>query len=120
MGVPLASVAGMLARKLPFAVLAAFAIVASACTGETASGDEQAAGDESEVKVDTRAPAARRQYDANVAFAMGYAPRCTKSTSGRKRVLLTGFGRFMDVQSNATGLIINTLLPATAYPETFP
>ena len=111
----------MLARHLPFAVLAAAALCASACTSETAPDDGgPVAGEENEVKVDTRTPAARRQYDANVAFAMGYAPRCAPSTSGRPRVLVTGFGRFMTIENNATGRIISTLVPDAHYPETQP
>jgi pyrrolidone-carboxylate peptidase len=111
----------MLARRLPFAVLGAVALFASACTSETASEDDgPVAGDESEVKVDTRTPAARRQYDANVAFAMGYAPRCAPSASGRPRVLVTGFGRFMNIENNATGRIVSTVVPAARYPETQP
>ena len=110
----------MLVRHLPFAVLAAAALCASACTSETAPDDEPVAGEENEVKVDTRTPAARRQYDANVAFATGYAPRCAPSTSGRPRVLVTGFGRFMTIENNATGRIISTLVPDAHYPETQP
>lgn len=111
----------MLARRLPFVLLAATALLASACTSETSSEDDgPVAGDENEVKVDTRTPAARRQYDANVAFATGYTPRCTPSASGRPRVLVTGFGRFMSVENNATGRIISTLVPEARYPETQP
>jgi pyrrolidone-carboxylate peptidase len=111
----------MLARRLPFALLAAAALLASACTSETASEDDgPVAGDENEVKVDTRTPAARRQYDANVAFATGYTSRCTPSASGRPRVLVTGFGRFMTIENNATGRIISTLVPEARYPETQP
>jgi hypothetical protein len=111
----------MLARHLPFALLTATALLASACTSETTSGDDgPVAGDENEVKVDTRTPAARRQYDANVAFATGYAPRCTRSANGRPRVLVTGFGRFMNIENNATGRIISTLVRDAHYPETQP
>jgi hypothetical protein len=109
----------MLARHVSLALLAGAALLATACTSET-SGDEEAAGDESEVKVDTRTPAARRQYDANVAFEMGYAPRCTRNTSGRPRVLLTGFGRFMSIGNNATGRLVSTVVPDAHYPQTFP
>ncbi len=111
----------MLVRHLPLAVLAAVALCASACTSETAPDDDGAvAGEENEVKVDTRTPAARRQYDANVAFATGYAPRCARNASGRPRVLVTGFGRFMSIENNATGRIISTLVPGAHYPETQP
>ena len=111
----------MLARHLSVALVTAAALLASGCATETASeDDEPVSGDENEVKVDTRTPAARRQYDANVAFAMGYAPRCTRSANGRPRVLVTGFGRFMNIENNATGRIVSTLVPAAQYPETLP
>ena len=35
-------------------------------------------------------------------------------------MLLTGFGRFMGIEDNATGRIISTLIPAAPYPETTP
>ncbi len=69
------------------------------------------------VTLDTRSPAARAQYDADVAFAVAYRPRCT-TRSGRPRVLITAFGRFLDNPSNATGLIVNALVPSVAYPYT--
>ena len=111
----------MLLRHLLFAAVTTAAIFASGCASETTSSDgEPVAGDESEVKVDTRTPAARRQYDANVSFAMGYAPRCSRNASGRPRVLVTGFGRFMNIENNATGRILSTLVPDAHYPETVP
>ena len=110
----------MLARRLVLGAFAAAVLFASGCASEAPArdGDEAIGGDESEVKVDTRTPAARRQYDANVSFAMGYAPRCTRNASGRPRVLVTGFGRFMNIDNNATGRIVSTLVPAAHYPET--
>jgi hypothetical protein len=91
------------------------------CASDT-SGDESVAGDENEVKVDTRTPAARRQYDANVAFATSYKAKCAAAgaPTGRPRVLLTGFGRFMSIGDNATGRIVSTVVPAAHYPETIP
>lgn len=111
----------MLGGKARFTILACAALSLSACASESESG-EPVAGDENEVKVDTRTPAARRQYDANVAFANGYTPRCTAGApaSGRPRVLLTGFGRFMSIGDNATGRIVSTVIPAARYPETTP
>jgi hypothetical protein len=96
--------------------------VALSCAGErstdtTSGADANAAEDD--VKVDTRGRLAREQYDANVAFALGYTPRCT-STGAPKRVLLTGFGRFLDISDNATGRILADLVPGAAYPETSP
>ncbi len=111
----------MVARQALFALLGVAALSLSACAGETGS-DEVVAGDENEVKVDTRTPAARRQYDANVAFATSYKPRCAKpaTPTGHPRVLLTGFGRFMSIGDNATGRIVSAVIPAARYPETAP
>ena len=69
------------------------------------------------VTLDTSSAAARAQYDADVAFATAYRPRCT-ARSGRPRVLVTGFGRFLDNPSNATGLVVHALVPAVPYPFT--
>ena len=74
---------------------------------------------EDDVKVDTSTKLARAQYDANVAFGKGYKARC-KSTGAKKRVLLTGFGRFMTVTDNATGRMLASLVPGAQYPETSP
>jgi hypothetical protein len=110
------------AREVLFAILGCAALSLSACASETNGDDEVVAGDENEVKVDTRTPAARRQYDANVDFATSYKARCAAAgpPSGRPRVLLTGFGRFMSIGDNATGRIVNTVIPAAHYPETTP
>ncbi|MDB4945521.1 MAG: hypothetical protein JWP97_5055 [Labilithrix sp.] len=83
-----------------------------------APADEPIADASDEVKVDTRSPAARAQYDANVSFANDYVARCTKTNSGRPRVLVTGFGRFMSINDNATGRIVAKLVPGAKYPET--
>ena len=72
---------------------------------------------EDAVTVDTSSPAARAQYDANVAFALGYRARCAPR-AGRRRVLVTGFGRFLDNPTNATGRIVSTLVPEAHYPVT--
>lgn len=112
----------MLARKVLFTILAGAALSLSACATESGADDEPVAGDENEVKVDTRTPAARRQYDANVAFATSYKAQCSSAhpTTGRPRVLLTGFGRFMSIGDNATGRIVSTVVPAAHYPLTTP
>ncbi len=86
------------------------------CASET--DDRSGTDDDNEVKVDTRTAEARRQYDANVAFANAYVPRCRTSDAGRPRVLVTGFGRFMSINDNATGRIVSTLVPTARYPET--
>lgn len=108
----------MLARAtLPsLLVLAAGALSLGACASD--AGDRAITGDDDEVKVDTRTPAARRQYDANVAFATSYVPRCTREETGHPRVLITGFGRFLSITNNATGRIVSTVVPSAAYPET--
>lgn len=69
------------------------------------------------MKVDTSSPLGRAQYDANLAFAKSYKPRCAPKTPGRPRVIVTGFGRFMSVDNNATGRMVSAL-SGVAYPET--
>lgn len=99
----------------PLFVFAALAI--AACTaGE--SEEDSTGEDSNEVRVDTRSPEARRQYDANVAFASSYVARCTRGPAERPRVLVTGFGRFMSIENNATGRIIAALVPNATYPRT--
>ncbi len=99
------------------AALSTGALVATSGCATEAPDD---ASSEASVTVDTSTPAARRQYDANVAFATSYAPRCVRSTARthRPRVLVTGFGRFMTVRNNATGRIVSALVPQAAYPDT--
>jgi pyrrolidone-carboxylate peptidase len=88
-----------------------------ACAVASDEGDTDSSEDA--VKVDTSSPQARAQYDANLAFAKSYKPRCTPSNdTTRPRVLVTGFGRFMSVTNNATGRIMNALVPDAKYPET--
>lgn len=70
------------------------------------------------VTVDTSTKLARQQYDAEVAFASNYQPRCT-AAGNRPRVLVSGFGRFQDVLDNASGRIVASL-GGFAYPETSP
>jgi len=92
-----------------------------ACSAETdASDDDPSLSEENAVRVDTSSPAARAQYDANVAFVNGYRPACTAARSGKKRVLVTGFGRFQSITDNATGRMVAGLVPGLAYPETAP
>lgn len=95
------------------------AIALGACAAETDGAGEPT--EEPEVKVDTRSPTARKQYDANVAFALGYKARCpAPSGAKRPRVLVTGFGRFGSIADNATGRIVSTLVPEARYPMTTP
>lgn len=76
--------------------------------------------DDDDVKIDTSSADARRQYDVNVAFATGYRSRCLPLLQGstRPRVLLTGFGRFLQVTDNATGRLVSHLVPSARYPQT--
>lgn len=91
-------------------------LVLAGCAADATPNAET--DEDNEVKVDTRSPEARRQYDANVAFATSYTPRCVRSGEDRPRVLVTGFGRFMSIANNATGRIVSTLVPDAPYPET--
>jgi pyrrolidone-carboxylate peptidase len=98
--------------------LAGFLGVVAASVGCASESDLTTVDDD--ITVDTSTPEARRQYDANVGFATRYTARCASALpqSGRPRVLLTGFGRFMSIANNATGRIISTLVPNATYPET--
>jgi pyrrolidone-carboxylate peptidase len=107
----------MLMRSLLPALFAGLA--AALAVGCAADAADEEAFLEDAVTVDTSTPLARAQYDANVDFARRYVPTC-KPTSGRKRVLVTGFGRFLDISENATGRVVSTLLPAAKYPMTAP
>jgi len=102
-----------IARTL--AALALLPLAACALDGTDATGEEDDA-----VTVDTSTPGARAQYDANVAFAQGYTPRCKPQSNGHKRAIVTGFGRFLYVSENATGRVVSTLVPAAKYPSTTP
>jgi hypothetical protein len=101
---------------MPRIVLLAAAL-AIGCAAERAEDSEDDLSiDADSVVIDTSDPAARAQYDANVTFATRYTARCTKTT-GRPRVLVTGFGRFLDNETNATGQLVSSLAGAT-YPRT--
>jgi pyrrolidone-carboxylate peptidase len=82
-------------------------LLGCASEGETAEDD---------VRLDTTSKLARAQYDANVEFANRYRSTCA-ATSG-PRVLVTGFGRFMSIEDNATGRIVSALVPSARYPAT--
>lgn len=101
------------------AAAAALAILAVGCAPATSDSESS----EDAITVDTSTPRARRQYDANVAFATSYVPKCVRSaarSSEGPRVLVTGFGRFMNIGDNATGRIVSALVPEARYPETAP
>jgi pyrrolidone-carboxylate peptidase len=87
------------------------------CAAERAEeADDEMTIDRDAVVIDTSDPAARAQYDANVKFATNYVARC-KKTVGRPRVMVTGFGRFLDNETNATGELVSSLVGAK-YPRT--
>jgi pyrrolidone-carboxylate peptidase len=100
------------------ALAAAFALSLAGC----GAAEEPAAAEEipeaDAVTVDTSDPAARAQYDANVSFALRYRARCTPSGAARPRVLLTGFGRFLDNGVNVSGQVVSALVPGMRYPTT--
>jgi hypothetical protein len=108
-----------MSRALLVFGFAAFALAACAADADAPSGEETT-DDSNEVRVDTRSPEARRQYDANVAFASSYAARCQRGPAERPRVLVTGFGRFMAIANNATGRIVSELVTSAPYPTTWP
>lgn len=102
-------------------VVALLALALAACAAEDADvATDDGVTDAPEVKVDTSSPTARRQYDANAAFALGYKARCPRGATKRPRVLVTGFGRFQSIADNATGRIVSTMVPEARYPETTP
>lgn len=95
------------------------AVLAGLLTGCTAQ-DDAPSTDEGEVRIDTTGDTERAQYDAAVDFVTNYQPRCTKPRAdGVKRVLISGYGRFMSNRNNATGRIVSALA-GLAYPETNP
>lgn len=71
--------------------------------------------------VDTQRELAWRQYLANVQFAQTYKAICQPTERGkneirRQRVLVTGFGRFIENRENASGRIVSSLVPGLEYP----
>ena len=76
---------------------------------------------EDDVIVSTKTEAEWRQYVANVEFVESYRASCVRPDDGvRPRVLVTGFGRFLENRENATGRIVSRIVPGLAYPETAP
>ncbi|MEO6420402.1 MAG: hypothetical protein ABIP39_13380, partial [Polyangiaceae bacterium] len=92
-------------------------LLAAMLTGCALDGTVDPDASEDAVVVDTKSPLARAQYDANVAFANKYQASC-KSAGKNPRVLVVGFGRFLDNDNNATGRIVEKLVPAAVYPAT--
>ena len=94
-------------------------VAGAGCAANVDDPQGDVGSSEDSVKVDTSSPLGRAQYDANLAFAKGYKPRCAPRTAGRPRVIVTGFGRFMSITNNATGRMVSSL-SGVAYPETTP
>lgn len=99
-------------------LLAGAALALSAC----ATDGEDVAADEGAVTLDTASAEARAQYDANVAYALEYTPRCAPGPTGRPRVVVVGFGRFKSssgvvVNDNASGRVVSALVPEARYPD---
>lgn len=109
---------------MPLALLCAlgFPAIALGCVVAHHEGvDEANDVSTDEIVVDTSTPAARAQYDADVGFATSYVSRCGKpsaSAPSRPRVLVTGFGRFLENETNATGQMVSRLVPGGRYPLT--
>lgn len=100
--------------------LVCFLMLVAAC-----GGDAHSASDEQNVAVDTELEHAWAQYLANFDFAHNYQPVCTMpedsgTEARRPRVLVTGYGRFGDIQHNATGQMVAELLDSLEYPITAP
>lgn len=74
------------------------------------------------MRLNTTSQLARAQLRANRAFAEAYVPQASPVTSSprRPRVVVSGFGRFSDKVTNATGLMVGRLLPGLDYPFTEP
>jgi hypothetical protein len=106
-------------RALAASVALTLLTSVAGCAASTDNEVDEVGNAEDSVKVDTSSPRARAQYDANLAFAKSYKPHCTGAASGRPRVIVTGFGRFMSVTNNATGRMVSAL-SGVAYPETEP
>jgi len=75
----------------------------------------------SDVIVRTETEEEWAQYVANVDFATSYVPACSFTDDGqRPRVLVTGFGRFLENEENATGRMLSQWVPGLEYPLTTP
>lgn len=98
----------MLARHL-LRSLVLLPLLLGGCAGENASS-------ESDVRVDTKSALARKQYDANVAFANTYRSRCNAAAPG-KHVIVMGYGRFQDVTDNTAGRLVE-IVSGAKYPLT--
>jgi pyrrolidone-carboxylate peptidase len=75
--------------------------------------------DDTDVVIRTQTEEEWAQYVANFEFASAYQPTCFADPySDRPRVIVTGFGRFLENTENATGRMVSHLVPGLEYPET--
>lgn len=91
--------------------VSALAVSFAGCDSETDTQD-------SDVIVNTESEAQWAQYVRNVEFAEGYVPTCSAYGGSHPRVLVTGFGRFLENAENATGRMVSHLVPSLTYPLT--
>lgn len=80
----------------------ALLVLLAGCADDLASIDQP-------TTISTDTAAEQKQYDAAVDFVKAYTAKCTTPDHARPRVLVSGFGRFMDVTNNASGLIVAKL-----------
>lgn len=94
--------------------IAAGSVSFAGCGVETDTQD-------SDVIVKTESEQQWAQYVRNVEFAQGYVAKCSSYRGGgHPRVLVTGFGRFLENKENATGRMVSELVPDLEYPLTDP
>ncbi len=94
-------------------------LVAAALTSVSCADDIES--EDSDVIVRTVTELEWRQYVANVDFVNAYVPTCARDPySTNKRVIVTGFGRFLENTENATGRMVSRLVPGLEYPLTEP
>lgn len=111
--------ATLISSRLACFLIACGASLLACGPSEEPGAEAPQTGDEDEVIVKTETAEEWAQYQASLKFALGYKPRC-QATSGRPRVIVSGYGRFMSNRTNATGMVINRLIPEAIYPETDP
>lgn len=98
--------------RMRFYGLQWFALSMFIACGTTASDE----ADDDALRLKTQSALQKKQYDANLAFAQNYASRCTVSDPLLPRVLVTGYGPFLQVRENISGQTVATLVGAN-YPS---
>lgn len=113
--------ARILFAKATFVGFANVALVGIAAVGLVGSGCSETDSQDNDVIVRTQSEAEWKQYVRNVSFVEGYTARCDAGAERvRPRVLVTGFGRFLENKENATGRMVSELVPGLSYPLTEP